>query len=381
MIPVFDSLSAGAMLLLAILIFTNPRKTNRKANLWLSVFTLCIYTQMMDSVLYELKVFYDYPHLLGISNLFFFLITPTFYFAVSNFISPDRAFQKKDAWHFIVFFVYTLVILPFFLKSGEAKIKLMEEGDVSLIDYIIVAVVLIYTLVYWFFSFRSINRHQNNLQMILSKEGPANLHWLRYFMVALLGMIILWGIGNFIGLKWVEYVSSILYLLMAFALSYYALHQEEVYSFNKQERKEIKALIQQNNAEIGQEKKNLLSDEDLESIKHRLSLLMEQDKPYLDNDLNLLKLAEMLHSSIHILSYTINEGFGENFSQYVNRYRVEEAKKLLINPDLSHLNMLGIAFQAGFNSKTAFNTTFKKLAGMSPSEYKNLQAKQAPAYV
>jgi AraC-like DNA-binding protein len=98
---------------------------------------------------------------------------------------------------------------------------------------------------------------------------------------------------------------------------------------------------------------------------------MQSEKPFLDNELNLLKLAAHMQITIHTLSYVINEGYGENFAQYVNRYRVEEAKKLLDDPQVAHLSILGIAFDAGFNSKTVFNTTFKKITGLSPSEYKS----------
>jgi len=51
----------------------------------------------------------------------------------------------------------------------------------------------------------------------------------------------------------------------------------------------------------------------------------------------------------------------ENFYQFVNRYRIEESKKLLLNPDMNHLSLVGIGYEVGFNSKTVFNTTFKKI--------------------
>ncbi|MBP9872856.1 MAG: AraC family transcriptional regulator [Haliscomenobacter sp.] len=97
---------------------------------------------------------------------------------------------------------------------------------------------------------------------------------------------------------------------------------------------------------------------------------MEKEKPYLENDLNLLKLADRLEVNLHTLSFVINEGFRENFAQYINRHRVEEAKKLLEDPGNDHFSMVGIAFTAGFNSKTAFNTAFKKMTGVSPTDFK-----------
>lgn len=82
--------------------------------------------------------------------------------------------------------------------------------------------------------------------------------------------------------------------------------------------------------------------------------------------------------SVHELSALINEGFGENFAQFVNRHRVEESKTLLLSEKCAHLSMVGIAFEAGFNSKTAFNTAFKKLVGVSPTAYREKEM-QAPS--
>jgi AraC-like DNA-binding protein len=93
-------------------------------------------------------------------------------------------------------------------------------------------------------------------------------------------------------------------------------------------------------------------------------------KPYLDSELNLIKLAELLQMTPHQLSYIINNGFNENFFQYVNGYRVEKAKELLVEDEMNKLSILGIAFESGFNSKTSFNTTFKKFTGQTPSEFK-----------
>ena len=83
----------------------------------------------------------------------------------------------------------------------------------------------------------------------------------------------------------------------------------------------------------------------------------------------IVALAIKMNSSSHLISFLINEGFNENFYQFVNRYRIEEAKRLLQSEKHRHLNMLGIAYESGFNSKTTFNTTFKKLTGLSPTEF------------
>ena len=79
----------------------------------------------------------------------------------------------------------------------------------------------------------------------------------------------------------------------------------------------------------------------------------------------------MIPLNTYQTSYIINTCFNENFYGFVNRYRIEECKRMLESNEYNNLSILGIAFEAGFNSKTAFNTTFKKLTGLSPKEYKD----------
>jgi len=101
---------------------------------------------------------------------------------------------------------------------------------------------------------------------------------------------------------------------------------------------------------------------------------MDHQKPYLDSELNLIKLAELIGITPHQLSYIVNTGFNENFFQYINTYRVEKAKELLLQEEMNKLSVLGIAFESGFNSKTSFNTTFKKITGQTPTEFKKRSA-------
>lgn len=97
---------------------------------------------------------------------------------------------------------------------------------------------------------------------------------------------------------------------------------------------------------------------------------MQIEKPFLNSDLSLVKLAKRIDVSAHTLSYVINKGFNENFYQFINGYRITAAQKLILDSNMEHLSLLGIGFEVGFNSKTVFNTTFKKVTGKTPSEFK-----------
>jgi AraC-like DNA-binding protein len=115
-------------------------------------------------------------------------------------------------------------------------------------------------------------------------------------------------------------------------------------------------------------RKSLLEGLSKEKIIQRLRELMEEDKIYRQFELKLDEVAAMLLITPHQLSEFINDYMGMNFSSYVNKYRVEEARELLVaNPDQSALS---IGLEVGFGSKPSFNTIFKQKTGMTPSEYR-----------
>jgi AraC-like DNA-binding protein len=101
----------------------------------------------------------------------------------------------------------------------------------------------------------------------------------------------------------------------------------------------------------------------------KLNRLMLDEKPFLKSDFSLPDLAQQLGTSVHILSQAINEGLGKSFFEMVAEYRVEQAKQLL--KDQPNIKVEEIAEQVGYNSKSSFNTVFKKLTGTTPSEFRS----------
>ncbi len=157
-------------------------------------------------------------------------------------------------------------------------------------------------------------------------------------------------------------------LLTVYFIAFHIFTQKEIYPVKKRIDYDL-TFMKVDNEETENEKKKIVSDKELLSHKNKLVEIMENKQPFLDPEINLVRLAEMLDVTPHQLSYIINSGFEENFFQFVNRYRVEKAKELLKSGD-QKLTMLAVAFDSGFNSKTTFNTTFKKMTTLTPSEFK-----------
>ena len=226
---------------------------------------------------------------------------------------------------------------------------------------------------FFYLSYRKIIKHQKNIRLFSSTLENVDLKWLEYMIIGTVVMAFFWIINILfqatIGGVYLNVITNLIYLIGFFFIGYHSVKQKEIYPYNEEQKEEISEIITATDSPE-ENKKKLLTDEKLAEAKTELMTLMEREKPFLDCELSLVKLAAMMNVSTHILSYLINNGFDENFYQFVNRYRIEEAKKQILNPQMNHLSLLGIGFEVGFNSKTVFNTTFKKYTGQTPSEFK-----------
>ncbi|MCR9066037.1 MAG: helix-turn-helix domain-containing protein [Cytophagales bacterium] len=137
----------------------------------------------------------------------------------------------------------------------------------------------------------------------------------------------------------------------------YMEYHQRIYQINEPEQKPQKtASISLEQAEVS---------EALEKLRS----YMNAEKPFLDPSLSLRSLAAQIEIHPNQLSWILNEQEGKNFNEYINRQRIEHFKKLVLDKSNAHISIIGLAYESGFNSKTVFNTTFKKLEGVTPSQY------------
>jgi YesN/AraC family two-component response regulator len=117
--------------------------------------------------------------------------------------------------------------------------------------------------------------------------------------------------------------------------------------------------------------KTTLQPNKIDDIVNNITNLMEAQRLYAETELTLKQLADKLQVPSYQVSQAINEGMKKNFYDLINGYRVEEAKRLLLDPKNENYTILSVGFEAGFNSKTTFNTVFKKFTGVAPTEFRN----------
>lgn len=369
MIDIIAILIPGASLLLAFMLFVNVQKTNRKANNWLAAFVLCLFILNSNPILSLFKN----ESLYTIIRLSSLCISPLFFLSVSYFINPTKKWQKKDLLHFGLGCFYILfTIFNLLAKKPNSAINSFQN-ILGIISIILNCLFGIQVLIYCHLGYQKILKHQKNIKLFSSSIESVDLKWLKNITLAVIILALYWACGIIFQIrnenKSYYLLLEIINIYMIFYITYYSLKQKEIYPYSKKDKKELKEIILE--SLIPEEnRKKIIEDEKLEFIKAELLKLMQVEKPFLDCELSLIKLASKLNITSHQLSYAVNSGFNENFYQFINRYRIDEAKKLLSDPEMNYLNLLGIAFEVGFNSKTVFNTTFKKVTGKTPSQFK-----------
>ncbi|MFC4213020.1 helix-turn-helix domain-containing protein [Pedobacter lithocola] len=374
---VIETLTCGSLLLLSILLISNPLKLKTIANRWLSLLIFCIFCTLIDMVLTKSGTYITYPHLKGLSELFMFAMAPALYLSVLYFTSPDHDFKSISLFHFLPCLIFLLYQLPYFFNDAESK-RLMQthtEALTSTDNYRVILLtfaIKVQFLIYWLLAFLRVKKHQKNIRFLASDLQPIHLHWLYYLLFFLLAMYLLWLNTVYFHLEFAGKITAPAYLLASFFIAYYALKQKEVFAYSEPMLKYIREIFESENQQTLQAR---VADDEICRKKKEIEDFMISSEIYLNPDLSLPSLSTALGYPVHDLSYVINKGFNQNFYQFINAYRLNRAKTLLLSDAHKHLNMVGITYACGFNSKTVFNTAFKKLTGKTPSEFKKANEK------
>lgn len=353
----------GALILLAFLKISNPYNVNKKANFWFGRFLLVWSTFWLDEIVLFTGIGTINPYFSLFIHFIQIWLSVFFYFSIVFYINPNYTFRWADAKHLIIPGLYLLVKIM--QSAGEQPFQ-------KTLAVVAAILIVLQSILYTAIAFIKIRKHQKHIQLFSSDTIEIDLGWLEKIIIILFITALLFASYSFINdMPAPNAYINFIELLVIFFIAYYSSKQKEIYPVDEKQRTELIAF---NEEPLPDPKRKIVADDELNNLKGQLTQLMVEQKPYLDSELNLVKLADMLSMSSHQLSYLINTGFNENFFQYINTYRVEKAKELLVSTEKNNLSILGIAFESGFNSKTSFNTTFKKITNKTPSEFKKTGA-------
>jgi AraC-like DNA-binding protein len=286
-----------------------------------------------------------------------------------------------------------LVMLPFYLEPASEKILVLENPQVgrwSDLLFFLNDLKYPYSLAYIIAILVVIRRHRALVKETLSYLDRVNLNWIRNVTI---GGILVWvvALGSYlIGLSgdvdgktadpiegFDDYV-MLASAIFVYTIGFMGLRQPEIFTLGRTAEsteliKETVPVASESSEENVDERysKSGFSLSEASELKVRLLNLMTSERPYRNSKLTLPDLAAMLETTTHHLSQTLNSQIEANFYDFVNSYRVDEVKSRLADPSSRHLTILSIGLDAGFNSKSSFNSVFKKQTGMSPSEYRS----------
>ena len=172
-------------------------------------------------------------------------------------------------------------------------------------------------------------------------------------------------------IPFVDVDTSIIPLIIyVFGLGLYGYKQDGIFSEDIIESLQFKHEKERGGGEYKYSKSGL-SDEESNEIIQSLEALMETEKPYLNSELTINDLSKLINTTIHRLSQVINKSFKRNFYEFINEYRIKEVERMLKDPSNSNFKIIALAYDCGFNSKSAFYSAFKRYTGITPTEYRN----------
>ena len=353
-------------LFLSFLLMTSHRG-NKRANRVLGV-VIFMFTLNLGHVILELtQLYHRYPHLLLLIYPTPFLIAPLILGYVTLLTHPNFKFKKKYLLHFLPFLLNVIFFtVTFYLKSGEYKIQRFEASrtTVTPVDYFWSISHVIYTIPYLIAGVMVIKKHRQRIQNSFSSIDKITLSWLQKFFYiiiivfvinTILDILYFLNVNRFIG----NPVMGVIVAVVIYSIGYMGWRQPEIFAHGE--------LIEP----AEKYKSSPLNREQAERYKKQLIEIMETQKPFLKHSLTIHELADQLNIPAYQLSQIINEHFGKNFFEFINSHRIEEAKRLLTDGKFSHYSILAIAHDAGFKSKSVFNTAFKKHTGMTPSQFRS----------
>jgi len=358
---VIVTLICGGLMLLAFLNLTHAFKVNRKANVYFGLFVLIWATFWLDEMLFAMPL-QDNPVAFVSIRFIQFFAPLTFFFSVVLYTNPHYNHRAGDLKYLLAPFVFLILML--------CHGKISEEW----FGILYIVLVLGHALFYTSLAYLKIQRHQQDIELFSSNKEFIDLNWIKYIIYVFIASSVLMLLYNlFATAESLNIYINLFFLGVVYFVAYHQIRQKEIYPIGLNS---MDMLNEASSDTPDVSKTKLLSDAELMRIQQELIALMQHEKPYLDSELNLVKLAERLQISTHQLSYVINRGFGVNFFHFINQYRVRRAEELLTDPQYDHLTILAIGFESGFNSKTSFNTTFKKITAHTPTAYRKIHSKQ-----
>lgn len=331
-------------------------------------------------------IIFNYPWMLGIHLPIPLLHGPFLFLYAQTQTSRISRLKAKHYLHFLPALADYVYLIHFFLLSNEEKISVYQGHGQAYPFYIplnFVCIVISGTA-YIIFSLLLLRKHRKQILQEFSATEKINLLWVQYLIygLACIWLLVIFGDDNLV------FGASVFFVIF---IGYYGIKQVGVFSSQPTVMAETMAISgnedttadeavvsvrteeQTDNNFLSKYQKSGLTDLQKLKIQEKLARIMDEEHLFTLCELTLSQLATKLEVHPNHLSQVLNEQEGKNFYDYINTLRVQYFLLLLQQDTTQQKTLLALAYESGFNSKSTFNKYFKKVHGITPSEYLNRQ--------
>ncbi len=368
LVNIISIITTFQLFLLAV-VMVNYKKRKRLSNLILSAFLFANGLFILNFIFFRSRVATpaDFPLIYFCGNSLYFLLAPLLYLYTKSLCYKNFRFHKNYWLHFSPYVLAVgLYSISYWIRIAHLDPMINSSFVlISPIDYIIhYAGLHLQIILYAAAVIKAISVYRLKLKETFSSIENINLSW---WLLIFMTFMLMWlmDLGSWlislihITAPMLTYLLTLLSLIINFIFAttvvYKGLKQPEIFSGIEEKPKYAQS--------------KLTKEQGQKHIK-RLIRYMKTQKPYLEPALTLPELAESLSIHPRYLSQAINDALQQNFYDFVNSYRIEEAKQKFANPAENDKTVLEILYEVGFNSKSVFNNAFKKYTGKTPSQYR-----------
>lgn len=349
---------------MAYLLWRKQYSNKKAVNILIFLFIL-LSILMLCRVNYKPSFLQDYVEIILLPDVILFLIGPLTFLLVKSILRLDFPKSWQLYLHFIPALVHALVLNTIVALNLKGTIQTLSIEQIIIIFHLIEAAAILSLLTYTLINWQTYRQYRD--AFFQKYSTPFIGSFLQSFFIFSLVTASFWAVGFTRNLFYTNPDYTI-YIIVWFALTG-SIYTLGYHIFLNPETLELPPLKEMKETSLKK-----ITKEEMEKLR----TIMQEQSPFLNPELKIGDLALQIGLPKHDLSRIINQGFGKNFFDFVNEYRVDTFISLKLDIKNEQSSFLELAYQAGFNSKSAFNRAFQKTTGLSPSQYFKKNSKFRP---
>lgn len=407
-LPVYQSV------ILTLLLFFSSNRRLSSSRIIMGSFQFLMAFYFTFNFLYSIRAFEVVASIYFLILPVILLFIPVFYLYILSITTPGFMFKKSYLFHFIPAFSILCLNLPYLFASVAERTDFISNGynmvSSKLFSYLLsvymVGIFGIFTLQLLYYAIRSVKLYRNHKMYIESRFSYTeniNLDWILVLIISFVIFFVFNDLLYFVGFRQ-HFITQIIYNIAMLIITFYSGYrgllqvnlnemisvqnllvfsgQDDCQASDKADSVLLPLVSQTTNTEskgsqftnktesIKKYSGSALSGDQKKILLSKLDQLVIHEKIFINDKLSIEDIAVKLDTNTKYISQLINETYNKNFYNFINFYRIEEAKRLLISEENEKYSILGIAQSVGFVSKSTFNVAFKRYTGVTPTEFK-----------